>query len=251
MDTYQGGWSSPPPVPRDSNSGKLSLMVAAGLLLALVVTIGTGVAVRSVRSNVVGGVATAAGSDGQTPAGVAANGAIRIGEPAAKVVVRVVADLQCPACRSFDRANGKVLEDAVKSGTAVVEYNVISFLDRASTDKYSSRAGNASYCVARFDPSKYQGWLATMFDKQPKEGGAGLSDGKLIEIAKQAGYTDAAVATCITDRKYDAYLRQKTTEVLDSGVNSTPSVFVNGVQVTDPGQLMTRGGLGPVIAAAR
>ncbi|MGW1742748.1 DsbA family protein [Nocardia sp. NPDC001965] len=188
---------------------------------------------------------------GSAPANVLADGAVRVGDPDAKVTVRVVMDLQCPACKAFESANGKVLEDAVRDGTAVVEYSVITFLDRASTTEYSSRAGNASFCVADSGVDNYQGWLADMFEQQPEEGGDGLPDSTLIDIAESAGYTDPAVARCITDRQYDSYLRTETDQVLDSGVNSTPTVVVDGEQVTDAGALMSPNGLAAVIAAAR
>lgn len=222
-------------------------MVAA-LLVVVVGVVGGVVALKS-RTNVISGAATAAGAgSGTTPAGVTATGTVRVGDSNAKVVVRVVADLQCPACKSFEKRNAKTLEDAAENGTAIIEYDVISFLDRASSTQYSSRAANASYCVAGQDHSKYQGWFAAMFEQQPAEGGSGLSDSKLVEIAKNAGYTDPSVAQCITDRKYDTYLRDKTEQVLNGDVNATPTVFVNGKKL-DSSQLSN--GLEAAIAAAR
>ncbi|WP_330253249.1 DsbA family protein [Nocardia sp. NBC_00565] len=223
------------------------MAVVAALLFAVVGVVGV-VVVQKSRTNVISGVATAVtASSGTTPAGVTAAGAVRVGDSNAKVVVRVVADLQCPACKQFEKRNAKVLEDAAGNGTAI-EYDVISFLDRTSSTQYSSRAANASYCVAGQDHSKYQGWFAAMFEQQPAEGGSGLPDSKLIEIAKSAGYTDPSVAQCITDRKYDTYLRDKTEQVLSGDVNATPTVFVNGKKL-DSSQLSN--GLGAAIAAAR
>lgn len=184
------------------------------------------------------------------PRNVGPDGAVRVGDSDAKVVVRLVADLQCPACQAFEKSNGAVLEDVVGKGEAAVEYSIISFLDRASTDQYSSRAANASYCVAGTGTGNYQRWLAAMFEQQPHEGGAGLPDSTLIQIATTAGYTDPAVAQCITARTYDTYLRQKTQDVFATGVNSTPTVLVNGTQVPNR-QLGTDNGLAAAIAAAR
>jgi protein-disulfide isomerase len=163
------------------------------------------------------------------------------------VTVRVVMDLQCPYCKMFEANNGSVLEGAVRDHTAAVEYSVITFLDRASSTQYSSRAGNASFCVANSGTEHYQAWLASMFDKQPEEGGEGLTDAELISIAKSAGYTDNAVAQCIVDRSYDDYLRTKTQAVLAGGVNSTPTVTIDGKKVTSNTALMTPGGLAPLL----
>ncbi|WP_062992771.1 DsbA family protein [Nocardia anaemiae] len=244
MSIPQGGWSGPPSAARSSNSAVVVLVVVAALIFVVVGVVGV-VVVQ--KSNVVSGVAMAASSEA-TPAGVTAAGAVRVGDANAKVVVRVVADLQCPACKQFEKRNAKTLEDAAKNGTAIIEYDVISFLDRASSTQYSSRAANASYCVAGQDHSKYQGWFAAMFEQQPAEGGSGLPDSKLVEIAKNAGYTDPSVAQCITDRTYDSYVRDKTDRVLNGDVNATPTVFVNGKKL-DSSQLSN--GLDAAIAAAR
>lgn len=261
MNTSQGGWSTlPSESERAAHNRKVLVgLVAGGVLFALVAAVCVGVVARDLTKDVIGtprpvqnaSQVPVANQLPGAPAGVTDNGGVRIGDPGAKVAVRVVADLQCPACKGFEAANAKVLEDAVTSGSAIVEYNVISFLDRASSTEYSSRAGNASYCVAEADPSKYQAWLAAMFEQQPKEGGDGLPDDHLIEIARAAGYADPAVAQCITDRKYDAYLRAKTKEILASGIKSTPSVFINDQQVTDSQQIFTPDGLAPLLTAAR
>lgn len=247
MSTYPGGW--PPPQNQQSNRRRLVVLAPFVVLLVAAAAIGIGLLVRNAAAEEIPGTATAAG--GSTPANALADGAVRVGESDAKVTVRVVMDLQCPACKAFEEANGKVLEDAVRDGTAAVEYSVITFLDRASTTEYSSRAGNAAFCVANSGVDGYQAWLSDMFTEQPAEGGDGLPDSALIDIAESAGYTDPAVAQCITDRTYDAYLRTKTDEVLNSGVNSTPTVTVNGEQVTDATALMSPNGLAAVIAAAR
>ncbi|WP_433198542.1 DsbA family protein [Nocardia sp. CA-107356] len=240
---------------RADRNRKIFIQVAvAVVLIGLVAAIGIGIAVKNAKKNDLGATPSIAAAATQLLNGGTAtitdNGAIRIGKPNAKATVRVVADLQCPACKAFEAANAQVIKDAVDKGTAVVEYNVISFLDKASTTQYSSRAANASYCVAQADPSKYLGWLTTMFDKQPAEGSAGLTDDQLIEIAKGAGYTDSAVAQCIKDNSYNKYIQAKTNDVLKSGIQSTPSVFVNGKQIQSSQELMAPGGLAPAIAAA-
>ncbi|MBF6137572.1 thioredoxin domain-containing protein [Nocardia otitidiscaviarum] len=190
-------------------------------------------------------------SQGAVPPNLTPGGAIRVGDADAKVKVQVVADPQCPACAMFEKANGEVLEQAVTDGTAVVEYNIISFLDRASSNQYSSRAANAAYVVGTTDPSKFQQFLAKLFAAQtPEGGGPGLTDDQLIEIATAAGYTDPAVAQAIRDNKYAAFVKAETQAVFDAGVKSTPSVYVNGEQVQTQQELMSQGGLRPVIEAA-
>ncbi|MEU6561414.1 DsbA family protein [Nocardia nova] len=246
MSTEPGGWQ-PPPSPQPRN--RLTVIVPIALVVALAIATGIGLVAREAFAKEVPGTAMAA-AGASSAKNVLDDGAVRIGDPKAKVTVRVVMDLQCPACKMFEAANGSVLEAAVRDHTAAVEYSVITFLDRASSTQYSSRAGNASFCVANSGTEHYQAWLATMFAKQPEEGGDGLTDDELIQIAKSAGYTDDAVAQCIIDRSYDNYLRTKTKAVLAGGVNSTPTVTIDGQKVTSSTALMTPGGLAPLLPKA-
>ncbi|MFG1790092.1 thioredoxin domain-containing protein [Nocardia sp. NPDC049149] len=232
---------------------KILIQVAvAAVLIALVAGIGIGIAAKKAKRDDPGPTPSIPAAANTSPDGITGTitdkGAIRIGKAGAKVTVRVVADLQCPACKGFEAANAQVLDDVVKNGTAAVEYDVIAFLDKASTTRYSTRAANASYCVAEADPSKYQAWVARMFAQQPAEGGAGLPNDKLVQIAKEAGYPDS-VAGCITDVKYDKYIQSHTDEVLKSGIQSTPSVFVNGKALTSQ-EVFGQGAIAPAIAAA-
>lgn len=242
----------------DRNRKILIQVGVAVVLVGLIAAIGIGIAVKNANKNDLGATPSIAATASQLPNGATAtitdNGAVRIGKPDAKVTVRVVADLQCPACKGFEAANAQVIKDAVDNGTAIVEYNIISFLDKASTTKYSSRAANAAYCVAEADPSKYLGWLATMYEQQPAEGSAGLTDDQLITIAKGVGLPDS-VGQCIKDNSYNKYIGAKTKDVLNSGVQSTPTVFVNGTQVSSQDLALANGQFKPdamaaVIAAA-
>ncbi|GAA5044821.1 DsbA family protein [Nocardia callitridis] len=234
----------------DRNRTILIQVAVAVVLIALIAAIGIGIAVKKSEKDAPGATPQIPAGTADVPASLTDNGSIRLGKPDAKATVRVVADLQCPACQGFEGANAKVIEDAVHNGTAAVEYNLIAFLDKSSSTQYSSRAANASYCVAESDPAKYLTWLTSMYTQQPPEGGAGLTDEQLIQIAEQNGYTDPGVAQCITDRKFDKYVQARTQEALGSGIKSTPSVFINGKQLENSQDLFTPGGIAPAIAAA-
>lgn len=207
---------------RADRNRKIAIQVGvAAVLVALVAAIGIGLAVRNSGSGEVGAV----------PAVATDNGAIRVGQPDALAIVRIVADMQCPVCKQFEADHGELLSKSVADGTAAIEYNIVSYLDQMSSTEYSTRAANASYCVAETGTDKYQDWLKLMFEQQPPERSAGLTDEQLIAIAQQAGYTDPAIADCITDRKYDGFVAAKSQESLDEGIDGTPTVFVNGDKV--------------------
>ncbi|WP_280233728.1 DsbA family protein [Nocardia cyriacigeorgica] len=245
---------------RADRNRKIAIQVGiAAVLVGLVAAIGIGIAMRGSDEDLGPIPGVIAGSPAATSPGAApveaqdpqeSTGAIRIGNPDAKVTVRVVADLQCPICKLFEEANGQVLADGVADGTVNVEYNIAAFLDQMSSTEFSSRGANAAYCVTDTGVDKFQAWLQAVFAQQPPEGGAGLPDETLIQIAQSVGYTDPGIAQCVTDRKYDKFVTAKSKQLLDEGIKGTPTVFVNGQQVQAREALFTPGGLAPVIAEA-
>ncbi|MEV0249259.1 thioredoxin domain-containing protein [Nocardia sp. NPDC050712] len=241
MSKNSGGRKKPNPLANvqkaDRNRNLAIQAGVAAVIIGLIAVIGVGIAMKKKDKDDPGPtptIAAAPAANGITGS-LTDNGSIRIAKPEAKTTVRIVADLQCPACQAFEAQYKDLLEKSVADGKIAVEYNIISFLDKASGTEYSTRAANASYCVAEQDPSKYQAWLGAMFAQQPPEGAGGLPDDKIIAIAEQAGYSDD-VASCINDQKYSKYVKRVTQDAFDSGVQSTPTVYVDGKQV-DAAQL--------------
>ncbi|MGW4121527.1 DsbA family protein [Nocardia sp. NPDC004711] len=246
---------------RAERNRKIFIQVGvAAVLVGLVAAIGIGLAIRKHDDNKGAPAAPSASfapavthdpSTGAVPPNVTPGGAIRIGNPDAKAKVQIVADLQCPACKMFEGYNSDVLAKAVQNGSATIDYSIISFLDRASNgNQFSTRAANAAYVVATADPSKFQAWLGTMFGKQPPENGNGMTDDQLIQIAADAGYTDPQVAQDIRDGKYIQFVKDETKAVFATGLQSTPTVYVNGSQVQDAKTLMSPGGMTSAIENA-
>ena len=171
------------------------------------------------------------------------------------VTVTLYEDFQCPACKAFEDADGAFLRQAVDSGDITVEYRPISFLDKASTTEYSSRALNAAMCVLDTKGVKsYTAMHDVLYANQPAEGSAGLDDAKLGALAKEAGAGD--LTACIKSRKFDPWLHKATDASSKAGVNGTPTVMINGKKVEGPAQngqpsLPRVGDLQKAIAAAK
>ncbi|MEN9954806.1 MAG: hypothetical protein RLZZ41_470, partial [Actinomycetota bacterium] len=89
----------------------------------------------------------------------------------AEIVVYV--DYQCPICAIFELPNSEQLKDWVNQGVATLELHPISFLDgRGSPNAFSSRAANASMCVADYSPDNFFDYNTRLFQAQPTEGSA-------------------------------------------------------------------------------
>jgi protein-disulfide isomerase len=199
-------------------------VVAAVLVLLAVVVV---IVVQTQR--------TSTSADAPAPAGTAAGGtAFPVGADDAPVTVDVYEDFLCPVCRSFEDAAGETLAGLVDDGTVRVRYRPIAFLDRASTDEYSTRALNAAAVVfAAAGPDGFRTFHEALFAEQPAEGGPGLGDDRLVELAAEAGASGDAVAGDITGLRYGDWTRTVTDAASQAGITGTPTVLVDGERLAD------------------
>ncbi|MGY1762362.1 DsbA family protein [Geodermatophilus sp. SYSU D00779] len=203
--------------------------VVGGVVAAVVVVVAVVVviAVQSAR--------TSTSPDAAVPANTTDGGtAFAVGPADAPVTVDVYEDFLCPACRQFEAAAGATLAELTAAGTAQVRYHPVAILDRASTDDYSTRALNAAAAVA--DAAGTEAFLDfhdALFAEQPAEGGPGLTDARLVELAAEAGATGPDVEEAITGLAYADWTREVTDAASRAGVSGTPTVLVDGAPLQD------------------
>jgi protein-disulfide isomerase/uncharacterized membrane protein YphA (DoxX/SURF4 family) len=156
----------------------------------------------------------------------------------AAATVDVFEDFQCPHCLEFEQTVRPTLEADVVANKAQVRYHLLSFLDSGSNgNRYSSRAANAALCVSDVDVSEFVKFHDILFTSavQPKEGSKGRTDAEFITYAQQAGLTPAQVTTfttCIQTEQHKALVEAMTENASKRGVTGTPTVLVDGKQVT-------------------
>ncbi|GAA1479855.1 DsbA family protein [Gordonia sinesedis] len=216
-----------------------SLMMKVGaavLLVAIAAAVGIWVVVSNKSST----------GSSETPS-VATGDAYRVSAAPAgtepKVVVTLVEDFQCPACKAFETQFAGALEQLRSNPDVAIDYRPITFLDGQSTTQYSTRAANAAACVAQSTAGNgdWSTWLKfkdALYAQQPPEGGSGLPDDQLASIAQQAGAQN--VSQCIRDRQFESWVSEGTKKALNSGIDSTPTVQIDGekYQLTTPDALV-------------
>lgn len=184
------------------------------------------------------------GGEGQTstpPDNAVDEYALAMGDDDAPVEVTVYEDMMCPYCGLFEQVSSDRLKEYAESGDVQVRYHVVSFLDRASEDRYSTRAANALAVV--LDTAGREAAVEfhdALFENQPEEGGAGLSDDEMIEMAVEAGASEDAIRGPIEDLKFEPWVENATEEWSKRGFTGTPAVAVNGekVEFTDAQNLL-------------
>jgi protein-disulfide isomerase len=165
---------------------------------------------------------------GQVPASATADGAgIVLGS--GPITVDAYVDFLCPYCRAFELNAGDALARLVAAGQISLAYHPMNFLDAASTTNYSTRAAAASGCAA--DGGRFLEYAHALFTSQPPEGGPGLTDARLAELAGPAGLPGHAFTECLQSGRYLDWPPYVTALATARGVQATPTVLVNGVPV--------------------
>ncbi len=198
--------------------------VTISVVALLVAIVGGGAAVQAARSTADGPAAA--------PTGVTADGyGVMFGAAAAPVLVEVYEDFMCPACGRFEGAAGAALREMTADGKVRVVFRPMAFLDGASTNRYSTRAANASACAV--DAGRFPAYHAGLFAAQPAEGGPGLSDAKLVALGADAGITDKGFAACVENLDFLPWTQRATDAASKAGVVQTPTIRVNGKSLAD------------------
>lgn len=160
------------------------------------------------------------------PADITAPGAeAEAGKPV-KVVLYI--DFICPVCKNFESQYNDTLTNLRNEGKISVEYRALGFLDSRSTTNYSSRAANAAACVVNESPEKYADFVNMLFEKQPAEGSAGISDADLKKMATDVGAK--SIDTCVEEKTFRPWVKYTTQQASSIGVTGTPTVLVEGKQ---------------------
>lgn len=212
---------------RKAEARRRNGIIAGAVIAVLVVAVGIGAIVQAGRNSTSDSSANPGNTNGTSNQSVAV-----VGKTDAPVTVIAYEDFMCPVCGAFEKTAGPALKQFIADGKVKVEYRSIAFLDRASTTSYSTRALNSVGCVVNKDPAAFAEYHDLLFQNQPEEGGAGLPDGKLISMAKEAGVT--GIDSCIKDQEFKGWTQRVTDQSSKDGVNGTPTVLVNGKDVDQP-----------------
>jgi protein-disulfide isomerase len=165
----------------------------------------------------------------RVPAGATADGdGILVGRGPVRVDLYI--DFLCPFCRRFELSSAETLASLAADGRASLAYHPMNFLDQASTTNYSTRATAASGCAA--DQGRFVEYAHALFVGQPHEGGPGLSDAELVDLAAVAGLAEKEFAACVADGPYLDWPSYVTARASQAGVSGTPTVLVAGADVS-------------------
>ncbi|WP_433828674.1 DsbA family protein [Actinoplanes sp. CA-015351] len=149
------------------------------------------------------------------------------------VVVDVYEDFMCPACGNFEQASGESLQNMAEANKITLRIHPVAILDQYSNGtEYSTRAAGAAAAAAQED--KFLELHNVLYDNQPEENTDGLSNEKIIELAKSVGLTSETFANAVNEGTYKTWATDVTEKFSDRDFTGTPTIVVDGTKLTGP-----------------
>jgi protein-disulfide isomerase len=160
------------------------------------------------------------------------NGTV-LGSSDAPVQIVEFADYQCPVCGQFaNEVVPQIIEDFVVTGKATFEFQAFPFLgatDPASPGNESVQAAEAAMCA--LDQGKFWEYNHLLFENQDGENDGAFSDEHLKAFAAELGLDQATFDTCLDSGTHQQQVLDEFADGQASGVNSTPTILINGQPV--------------------
>lgn len=186
-----------------------------------------------------------------TPASLPTANGLTLGDPNASVTIDVFEDFQCPACQLFSESiEPLIIQNLVSAGSAKYTFHHYPFLDGngAKNNGESDQSANASMCANEQD--KFWEMHSIIYANWNGENKGNLSDVRLTAMAESIGLDMDAFNDCFNSRKYQNEIQADFELGQTMGVSGTPSVFVNGAKVGQPGKIATYQEIADAVNAA-
>jgi protein-disulfide isomerase len=160
-----------------------------------------------------------------------------LGNPNSKVVIDVFEDFQCSACQIYTKdIEPKVIKEIAETGRVSYVFHQYPFEDDTSTGiKDSDNAALASECAAA--QNRFWDFKNILFANQNQVYGQ-FGDERLEKFAQSLGLNMNEYKACYKDKRYQSKLTEGINLGAQMGVKGTPSIYVNGVNVS-PGSVPT------------
>jgi protein-disulfide isomerase len=157
---------------------------------------------------------------------------LTIGPDDAPHEVIIYEDFLCPFCGELEAASRDDLAQLAADGKVQVEYRPFNLLSQAGD--YSARsAGAFSIVLDKSGADVAKKFHDLLYENQPSESGPFPDNAALVELAVQAGATEADVQGPIENEDGADWVDRATKAADKAGVSSTPTVLLDGKVFND------------------
>ncbi len=206
---------APKPVPRRTPVLLLSVAaVAIGLIVVVVLAVAGGLPGATSSSALATPIA-------DTPAALADGRSLGVAD--APITIDLWADFQCPVCARFARDIEPLLVSRyVQPGLVRLTFRDFAFIGPESFDAAVAAR------VAGALGGKFWAYHDLLFANQGAENSGSFSRARLADMAVAVGLDRTAFLAALDDPSYLAAVRQEAAQGQALGVNSTPTMSING-----------------------
>lgn len=154
-----------------------------------------------------------------------------LGDPQAPVIVVEFGDYKCPACKAFhEQVYPRLVLD-------YVDMNLVafSFLNFQFLGPDSITAGIGGECVYHLNPPAFWDYYDTVYTHQGPESQRWATPDRLEELVRQdvPDVDPQAFRACLDERRYADEVELDKRIGSATGVNATPTIFVNGRKLSN------------------
>jgi protein-disulfide isomerase len=151
-----------------------------------------------------------------------------LGSDGAPVVMETYGDFQCPVCaRNSLDVEPALVNKYVTAGQLQVIHHDIDLLGRGGDESRIPALG--AYCALQ--QGKYWDYSHWIYDNQDGENQGGFRKERVIQIAVAAGLDEASFTSCLDSQDASDFVTSITTKATNElGINSTPTIYLNGTQ---------------------
>jgi len=170
------------------------------------------------------------------------------GDPNAPVLVEVYEDFQCPVCDVYSKTvETQLMSNEIASGKVHYVFRQFPIIDRGAADGESHQSANASLCAA--DQGRFWDYHDMLFANQTGENVGDFTNKRLVAFAEALSLDMNAFNTCFNADRFKSTIDTDINAGTIAGVSGTPSVFVDGKEVS-PGLLPAYADIQKAINAA-
>ncbi|MFE9064195.1 thioredoxin domain-containing protein [Streptomyces violaceusniger] len=163
-----------------------------------------------------------------------------IGEADAGHALDVYEDLRCPPCATFEQEVGPTIAKDIKAGKYKVSFHFAAILDKNMGGSGSANALSALGAALDVSTDTFLDYKAALMSSKnhPEENKDSYADDNQLLAVSQEVYalkTNASFQEALREGTYDPWAQEMITDFDASGVNSTPTVKLDGSQLTGSG----------------
>lgn len=146
----------------------------------------------------------------------------------AKVKLVEYADFQCPACGAYHPIVKKILNDF--SGKISLEYRFFPL-----TNIHKNAFLSAQFAYGAYLQNKFWEMHDMLFEHQSDWAESDNAESIFTDYAKKLGLDIAKLKIDVASSATKSVIDTQMNTGLNAGINSTPTFFINGKSITNPG----------------